>query len=411
MPTPLHTVGIRQVSPSKASCPFFAAFHGNKTLDWEIDNQASLLMEIQAHNIKRFLILIIAFHGFLLAALISVGQLIADRKSIKNWLFLGLFFVFSLFQIHYILFEMGLLNKYKAANVFPVTAFYLLGPLVYLITKHSLHKNYNMNPHGLLHFLPVIIASAVSITFIYSSDLQKQLLLSEYFYNTNILYIGVTGWLLFMVYLFRSVHQLLNYFILSKQTILNNPSALVVFIILTFLMLACISDLVAFISNKAVFMELSVLIITLIIIFLFLINFRYPGYYKILYGVVENEKKKRFYLKGINFKELTSKLNYLMDKEEIFTDEYISLPILAQKVNLSQHQLSQFLNEQKGESFSSFINKYRIKKAKKMLLENPEEKILSIAYDVGFQSKSTFNAAFVKFADMTPHEFREKNVK
>jgi AraC-like DNA-binding protein len=46
-----------------------------------------------------------------------------------------------------------------------------------------------------------------------------------------------------------------------------------------------------------------------------------------------------------------------------------------------------------------------------MLLENPEEKILSIAYDVGFQSKSTFNAAFVKFADMTPHEFREKNVK
>jgi AraC-like DNA-binding protein len=109
-------------------------------------------------------------------------------------------------------------------------------------------------------------------------------------------------------------------------------------------------------------MELSVLIITLIIIFLFLINFRYPGYYKILYGVVENEKKKRSYLKGINFKELTSKLNDLMDKEEIFTDETISLPTLAQKVNVSQHQLSQFLNEKKGESFSSFINKYRIRK-------------------------------------------------
>ena len=386
-------------------------FHRNKTLDSEIDNQAILLMEIQATNIKLFLILIIAFYGFLLAALISIGQLITDRKSIKSWLFLGLFFVFSLFQIHYILFEMGLLNEYKAANVFPITAFYLLGPLVYFITKHSLHKNYNMNTLSLLHFLPVIITSTVSIVLIYSSDLQTLLLLPEYFYNTNILYIGVTGWLLFIVYLLLSVKDLLDYFIFSKQTILNNPSALVVFIILIFIMLACISDIIAFISNNHVFMELSVLIITLIIIFLFLINFRYPGYHKILYGIVENEKKKRSYLKGINFKELTSKLNYLMDKEEIFTDEYISLPILAQKVNLSQHQLSQFLNEKKGESFSSFINKYRIKKAKKMLLENPEEKILSIAYDVGFQSKSTFNAAFVKFADMTPHEFREKNVK
>lgn len=383
-------------------------FNRNKTPDSEIYNQAILLMEIQANNIKLFLILIIAFHGFFLAALISIGQLIADRKSIKNWLFLGLFFVFSLFQIHYILFEIGLLNVYKVANVFPITAFYLLGPLVYLITKHSLHKNYKINTLGLLHFLPVLITSTISIMLIYSSAYQKHSMLSGYFYNTNILYIGVTGWLLFIVYLLLSVNEFLNYFILSKQTILNNPSALVVFIILIFLIFACISDTVAFISNNHVFMELSVLIITIIIIFLFLINFRYPGYYKILYGVVENEKKKRSYLKGINFEELTSKLNYLMDKEEIFTDEYISLPIFAQKVNVSQHQLSQFLNEKKGESFSSFINKYRIKKAKKMLLENPEEKILAVAYDVGFQSKSTFNASFVKFAGMTPHEFRKK---
>jgi AraC-like DNA-binding protein len=100
-----------------------------------------------------------------------------------------------------------------------------------------------------------------------------------------------------------------------------------------------------------------------------------------------------------------------MDKEELFTDENISLPRLAQKVNVSQHQLSQFLNDKKAESFSSFINKYRIKKAKKMLLENTDKKILAIAYDVGFQSKSTFNAAFTKFVEMTPHEFREKNKK
>ncbi len=47
-----------------------------------------------------------------------------------------------------------------------------------------------------------------------------------------------------------------------------------------------------------------------------------------------------------------------------------------------------------------------------MLLENPDEKILTIAFDTGFiKSKSTFNSAFAKFANMPPSEFREKNKK
>jgi YesN/AraC family two-component response regulator len=100
-----------------------------------------------------------------------------------------------------------------------------------------------------------------------------------------------------------------------------------------------------------------------------------------------------------------------MDKEEIFVDENISLPRLALQLEISPHQLSQFLNEEKKESFTSFINKYRINKAKKMLLENPNEKILAIAFDTGFKSKSTFNAAFAKFANTSPSEFREKNNK
>ncbi len=43
-----------------------------------------------------------------------------------------------------------------------------------------------------------------------------------------------------------------------------------------------------------------------------------------------------------------------------------------------------------------------------MLLENPDEKILTIAFDTGFKSKSTFNSAFARFAMMSPGEFRKK---
>ena len=47
--------------------------------------------------------------------------------------------------------------------------------------------------------------------------------------------------------------------------------------------------------------------------------------------------------------------------------------------------------------YLTILFKYRIKKEKKMLLENKDKRILAISYDVGFQSKSTFNAAFTKF--------------
>jgi AraC-like DNA-binding protein len=368
-------------------------------------------MDIQTGNIKQFLILIITFYGFLLSALISIGQLIADAKSIKNWLLLGLFFVFSLFQIHYIFFEMNLLNDYKIVNIFPIMAYYLLGPVMFFITKQSLKKNYKIRPENLIHFIPAIIASTLSIILIFSSENQTLFLLHGYFYNQNNMLVGVIGWFLSIFFLVLSIKDLFNYYILSKKTILNNPSAFVVFVIVVFFILAFVSDIIAYISNKIVFMEVSILIISLLIIFLFLINFKYPGYYKTIYGVVESERNKRSYLKGINFKELSWKLDELMDKKEVFIDENISLTRLAKQLEISPHQLSEFLNERKGDNFSSFINKYRIKKAKKMLLENPDEKILAIAYDTGFKSKSTFNSAFAKFANMPPSEFRKKNKK
>ena len=91
-------------------------------------------------------------------------------------------------------------------------------------------------------------------------------------------------------------------------------------------------------------------------------------------------------MKGVNLDALNAKLDQLMEADEIFTDETISLPQLARKVNVSPHQLSQFINENKGDNFSAFINRYRVRKAQAMLIAEPDKKILAVAYDVGFQS-------------------------
>ena len=68
------------------------------------------------------------------------------------------------------------------------------------------------------------------------------------------------------------------------------------------------------------------------------------------------------------------------------------------------------INTELSMNFFAFINEYRVKEARK-LIENPERKdhtLLAIAFEAGFQSKASFNAAFKKHTGMAPGEYRRR---
>lgn len=103
-----------------------------------------------------------------------------------------------------------------------------------------------------------------------------------------------------------------------------------------------------------------------------------------------------------------NRLMQCMKEEEPFTDGELTLQKLAEGLSIPPHHLSQVINERLGQTFSDFINSYRIEEAKRRLL-NPAYKhlsLLGIAVDVGFNSKSSFNSVFKKHTNMTPSEFR-----
>src|SRR4030095_13495565 len=87
----------------------------------------------------------------------------------------------------------------------------------------------------------------------------------------------------------------------------------------------------------------------------------------------------------------------------------VTLQKLAKTLAISPHHLSQIINEQLNQNFFDFINYHRIEEAKRMLVDpaRPHYSILAISEEVGFNSKSAFNAAFKKHTDMTPSEFRK----
>lgn len=100
-------------------------------------------------------------------------------------------------------------------------------------------------------------------------------------------------------------------------------------------------------------------------------------------------------------------LRRLMETERLFLDEDLSLGRLAAELKLTQHQLSWFINEDLGENFYSLVNRYRVDAARKMLREEPERTVLSIALAVGFNSKSSFHTAFTRLTGQTPAAYRK----
>lgn len=109
-------------------------------------------------------------------------------------------------------------------------------------------------------------------------------------------------------------------------------------------------------------------------------------------------------------KKYTLQIVTLMEKEKLYLDPEISVTSLGQKIGIPKEHISQVINQRFHMNFNQFLNKYRIEEAKKRLMDPKENQfvVLKIGYDVGFNSKSTFNAAFKKFTGMSPSEYREK---
>ena len=98
----------------------------------------------------------------------------------------------------------------------------------------------------------------------------------------------------------------------------------------------------------------------------------------------------------------------LMDAEKPHLNPSLTMSGLARELRISPRHLSQIINELFGRNFCDFINGYRIEESKRLLSDPAREQrsILDIAYEVGFNSKSTFNSAFKKQTGMKPSEFR-----
>lgn len=105
-------------------------------------------------------------------------------------------------------------------------------------------------------------------------------------------------------------------------------------------------------------------------------------------------------------KRIAAKLTAALDDDRLYADSDLSLRRLSDVTGVTKNHISETLSQHLGMNFFDFVNTRRIEDAKRLLAET-DDTVLSIAYDVGFNSRSTFNAAFKKHVGTTPRAFRD----
>ena len=126
-------------------------------------------------------------------------------------------------------------------------------------------------------------------------------------------------------------------------------------------------------------------------------------------GEPEPVPYERSGLSDAEARRLKERLLVLMEGQRPWKNSDLTLADLAERLGTTPHKLSEVLNTQIGETFYDFVNGYRVREVQRRIAAGEARvlKILSLALDAGFASKSTFNEVFKKHTTQTPSAFRQ----
>jgi AraC-like DNA-binding protein len=112
-------------------------------------------------------------------------------------------------------------------------------------------------------------------------------------------------------------------------------------------------------------------------------------------------------------RELSRRLERVMDVERLYLDPDLDLSALADRVDAARNQVSYVINQNFNRNFYDFVNEYRVREVLRLMEDSSRvnDKMLTLAFDAGFNSKPTFNAVFKKITGRTPSDYRLKSRK
>lgn len=109
--------------------------------------------------------------------------------------------------------------------------------------------------------------------------------------------------------------------------------------------------------------------------------------------------------------QIAQKVTHQMEVNKAFLNSTLTLNEFAESINEKAYLVSQAINQCLGKSFFDLVNFYRVKEAKKLLLDEDLShlSVLGIGFESGFNSKTTFNTTFKKLTGVTPTAYKNQH--
>jgi AraC-like DNA-binding protein len=303
---------------------------------------------------------------------------------------------------------------------------FLLLPLLYLFAKSSVYKDFRLTWISLFHLTPMVVIHLFLIPGYYLPLLKNPDLVWYEVLNESgaakFIYISLHTQM--FVYYFFIFRMLLRYKTILLENYaspkLDNQKWLMQFFVVLFVadFISTIKNVFRFGDNETLYVvsEIIVNLANLSIFFWLVIKaLKQPqvfvGVRKELLLVDQLVQQDDSANKPASeVPEIIQKVENHMKVNEPFMDSSLSVYDLAKQINVPSRDLSIAINHNLNKHFFDYVNEYRIKKAMGIFKNTNDDKltVLEVLYEVGFNSKSSFNTAFKKFTGTTPSEFKRK---
>lgn len=121
----------------------------------------------------------------------------------------------------------------------------------------------------------------------------------------------------------------------------------------------------------------------------------------------EIRKYRKSGLSEADLDQIHMQLNVLMEREKLFSQPDISLNEVARKLDIHPNYLSQVINTRMQKNFYDYINAQRIEEFLHLVADPAQQQytLLALAFQCGFNSKSSFNRNFKKATGESPSEY------
>ncbi|WP_029269220.1 AraC family transcriptional regulator [Flavobacterium sp. KJJ] len=350
---------------------------------------------------------------------------VKTENKLANRLFAWFFIVSAIDLSGFFVFDF--IQHYIDLFIFRWTICLLAMPLFYLYVLAVCYSDFKLKWKHLVHLLPIIIVNLVFLPRFYmASDSGLKLLSGDLDHMPEIYLIQILIEFQYVFYIVSAFLILKKYREIYLENYTNPSTSTYKYLFqmtTVFLIAHCLvalKNLLRYSDYKQIFLWLNVIVGTgalFITCWLVMKALNHPELFR---GINSRLKLTKDILPEVEEKSQSSNiqddvvlskilaLKEYMNQKEPFLDPSLTIQELANQIDIPVRDLSVLINHNMNQHFFDFVNEYRIQKAMR-ILKNPLKSdltVLEILYEVGFNSKSSFNTSFKKYTNLTPTAYR-----